>query len=453
MSLELAAKQDNEDLDYAMKLQSIQAEFVELISQTEDLIEGLASGDRKLLDLVGASGAAILLGKRTISIGQTPPEKEILALIELLEKKMERELIFSTDSLAKHYPPAEDYKDCASGLLALVISRVHRNYLLWFRPEVVQTVNWGGNPNKPVEIAEDGSLRLTPRKSFELWQETVRSRSFPWKVCEMNAALELRNNIIGIVLRKADRLAQINRELERSNEELDSFAYIASHDLKEPLRGIHNYSNFLIEDYGEVLAEDGIEKLQTIARLTQRMEDLIQSLLHYSRIGRAELSWQTTDLNELLDHIIDTVNMSFQDICVKINIPRPLPTVKCDRAQISEVFSNLIINAIKYNDKPEKEIEVGWYEGDILDGSDNNEGENRFFTFYVRDNGIGIRPNHLEIIFRIFKRLHPPKKFGGGTGVGLTIAKKIVERHGGRIWVESTYGRGSTFYFSLRSRD
>lgn len=452
-SLELASHEENQDLDYKIKLQSIQAHFVESIAQGKDLIEGLVSDQRNLLDLAGASGAVLLLGDRTILIGQTPPEEAIPALIDWVESKIERELIFYTNSLAKDYLAAENYKNVASGLLALVISRIHQNYLLWFRPEVIQTVNWGGNPNKPVEIADDGSLRLTPRKSFELWQQTVHFQSFPWKSCEINAAIELRNNIIGIVLRKADQLAKINRELERSNEELDSFAYIASHDLKEPLRGIHNYSNFLIEDYGEVLTEDGVGKLQTIARLTQRMEDLIQSLLHYSRLGRAELFWQKTDLNELLQNTIDTANMSLRDKSVEIRIPHPLPTVKCDRTQISEVFNNLIINAIKYNDKPKKEIEVGWYEEDLLNRRDNNEEENRFYTFYIRDNGIGIRPNHLEMIFRIFKRLHPPKKFGGGTGAGLTIAKKIVERHGGKIWVESTYGQGSTFYFSLKDLD
>ena len=175
------------------------------------------------------------------------------------------------------YPPAEQYTSVASGMLALMISRVQKTYILWFRPEVIQTVNWGGNPHKPVAIEEDGSLRMSPRKSFALWQETVQLKSLPWKQCEVEAALELRSSIVGIILRKADELTQVNKELERSNTELDAFAYIASHDLKEPLRGIYNYSSFLIEDYGETLDEEGIAKLQTLMRLTHRMEDLIRT--------------------------------------------------------------------------------------------------------------------------------------------------------------------------------
>ena len=307
---------------------------------------------------------------------------------------------------------------------------------------MVQTVNWGGNPNKPVEVIANGSIRLSPRKSFELWKETVLLKSLPWKTYEVNAALELRSAIIGVVLKKADELAQLNIELERSNNELDAFAYIASHDLKEPLRGIHNYSNFLIEDYGEILNEEGKAKLLTLIRLTQRMEDLIDSLLHFSRLGRVDLSMQHTDLNSVVERSLDLLSARIEEMKVEIRIPRPLPTVYCDRVQMSEVFNNLIANAIKYNDKAEKWIEIGYIGHPPAP-----------VTFYVRDNGIGIREKHLEAIFRIFKRLHGPNKYGGGTGAGLTIAKKIVERHRGKIWVESTYGQGSTFYFTLQGVD
>ncbi len=325
---------------------------------------------------------------------------------------------------------------------------------------MIQTVNWGGNPNKPVEVKEDGSLRLSPRKSFELWQETVRLKSLPWKQYEIDAVLELRSAIIGIVLRKADELAKINVELERSNRELDSFAYIASHDLKEPLRGIHNYSSFLIEDYTDVLSEEGVSKLQTLVRLTQRMEDLINSLLHFSRLGRVELAMQKTNLNELVKHAIDILSINLKETKVDIRIPRPLPIIRCDRIQVGEVFSNLIGNAIKYNDKADKWVEIGFL--DPVEGSAGGVaaagGEREPIAepsspivFYVRDNGIGIREKHHEAIFRIFKRLHAANKYGGGTGAGLTIAKKIVERHDGKIWVESTYGEGSTFYFTLQT--
>jgi two-component system, chemotaxis family, sensor kinase Cph1 len=124
-----------------------------------------------------------------------------------------------------------------------------------------------------------------------------------------------------------------------------------------------------------------------------------------------------------------------------------LPTISCDRTQISELFTNLLTNAIKYNDKAEKWVEIGFTQSDSSDPQDPS-----LYTFYVRDNGIGIPPQHLERVFQIFKRLHTQDQYGGGTGAGLTIVQKIVERHGGKIWVESTLDQGSTFYFTLAAR-
>lgn len=454
MSLELATKEENEDLDYKIKLKSIQSKFVEYISQEENFVNGLVKYKSNLLDLVSAQGVAVCADGYLTVIGKTPQSADIQDLIAWVENKIKND-IFYTDSLPKIYPPAEKFKDVASGLLALSISKLQKNYIFWFRPEVLQTVKWGGDPNKVVEVEQDGSLRLLPRKSFELWQETVRLTSLPWKQCEIDGALELRIAIVGIVLRKAAELAKINVELERSNNELDAFAYIASHDLKEPLRGIHNYSSFLIEDYADVLNVEGVLKLQTMMRLTQRMEDLIESLLHFSRLGRVDLSMQKTNLNEVVKNVIDVLSISLKDTKVDIRIPRRLPVIKCDRVQVSEVFSNLISNAIKYNEKVDKWVEIGFLDStDQSENQNTQEGEEKpeqAIIFYVKDNGIGIREKYLDTIFRIFKRLHASNKYGGGTGAGLTIAKKIMERHGGRIWVESTYGSGSTFYFTLHS--
>lgn len=221
-------------------------------------------------------------------------------------------------------------------------------------------MDWGGNPNKPGEIESDGNVRLSPRKSFERWRETVRFKSLPWKQSEIDAASELRNAIISIVLRKEDELSKLNVELSRSNSEQDSFAYIASHDLKEPLRGIHNYSSFLIEDYADKLDEEKVSKLKTLVRLTQRMEDLIDSLLYFSRVGQVDVSVEETDLNELVSPILEILKPRIEQAKVHIRIPRPLPTIRCDRVRVGEVFNNLITNAIKYSDKPKKWIDIGF---------------------------------------------------------------------------------------------
>ena len=443
MSVELANKENHEDLDYKMTLKSLQGKLVESLSQSECFLDGLIQLDSNLLALVSASGAAICAGDQIICVGQTPPETELPALRDWVKTQIQHNQ-FETRSLTQLYPAAESFKAVASGVLALEISQFHQNYIFWFRPEVLQTLNWGGNPNKPVEVTDDGERRLSPRKSFERWQETVQGCSLPWKPYEIEIVTELRSLIVGVILKQADDLAEINLELERSNAELDSFAYIASHDLKEPLRGIHNYSNFLMEDYAELLDADGVAKLNTVVRLTQRMEDLINSLLHYSRLGRAELSRQSTNLAEVVRQAIGTLRISQPQSSIEFRLPRPLPTIFCDRTQISELFTNLLTNAIKYNDKAEKWVEIGFTQSGKGDPEDP-----LLYTFYVRDNGIGIPPHHLERVFQIFKRLHTQDQYGGGTGAGLTIVQKIVERHGGKIWVESTLGEGSTFTIVL----
>ncbi|MEM9803653.1 MAG: ATP-binding protein [Cyanobacteria bacterium P01_D01_bin.56] len=449
IALELTSRQDSEDTDYKIRLKTIQTEFVTALTTCDTLQQGLIENAESLMALTGSMGVAYYERGKITLFGQTPTDGEISRLVAWLEQEeFDQNVIYHTAALSQEYAPSADFQSGVSGLLALAISKVQQLYILWFRPEVVQTVNWAGNPAKPTKIDDEGRLHISPRQSFELWKETVQQRSLPWKACEVEAAVELRSAIFGLILKKADELAQVNSELERSNTELDSFAYVASHDLKEPLRGIHNYSSFLIEDYGEILGEDGNHKLQTLMRLTQRMEDLINSLLHYSRLGRAELRLEPVDLNDLVNGTIDLLKISKSEP-VSFLIPQSLPTVMCDHTQITELFTNLLSNAIKYNDKDEKQIEISYLTGDDtgLETPDEATGT----VFYIKDNGIGIRARHLDAVFRIFKRLHAPGRYGGGTGAGLTIVKKIVERHGGQIWVDSIYGEGSTFYFTLEN--
>jgi two-component system, chemotaxis family, sensor kinase Cph1 len=447
MSLELVSQEENDDLDYKVKLNVTQSRLLESIAIAQTLREGLVRSRSQLLDLVGAKGCAICINGDITVMGETPSLEDLQGLVQWLEREA-KDNLFSTDCLCNHYFAAERFKDVASGLLVLTLSKIQKNYLLWFRPEVVQTVSWAGNPEDSYQVDETGMRKLCPRQSFELWKETVRFKSQPWLTAELEAAREFRSALVGLILRQADDLAKMNVELVRSNTELDAFAYISSHDLKEPLRGIHNYANFLMEDYGTTLDEGGIAKLQTLVRLTQRMENLINSLLHYSRMGRAELSRKPTDLNELVQQAIATLKMNLSRASVDFRLPQPLPIANCDRIQVSELFTNLISNAIKYNDNLEQWVEIGFIESEI-GNRDPLIPYSPHPIFYVRDNGIGIPKQHQDKIFQIFRRLHAQDEYGGGSGAGLTIAKKIVEHHGGEIWVSSKPAEGSTFYFTL----
>jgi two-component system sensor kinase FixL len=250
------------------------------------------------------------------------------------------------------------------------------------------------------------------------------------------------------LLDNAAELRQRNEELLRSNQELDAFAYIASHDLKEPLRGIHNYASFLIEDYHDLLDDEGKDKLDTLKRLSQRLDGLLDSLLEISRLGRVEFLPKEVDLDAVLHDVVDSLQITLTERNVTLRIPNSLPRVRGDSVLLGEVLRNLITNAMKYNNKEERWIEVG----SMLDPRPPKDPRRlvpKAIAIYVKDNGIGIPEKHHEAVFRIFKRLHSRDAYGGGTGVGLAITKKVIERHGGEIWIDSVAGEGTTLFFSL----
>jgi PAS domain S-box-containing protein len=257
-------------------------------------------------------------------------------------------------------------------------------------------------------------------------------------------------------------LKRANEMLYRSNKELDDFAYIVSHDLKEPLRGIYNYSSFIKEDYFDKLDEDGISKLDTLERLSKRMESLINTILYYARLGRSESTMAPVDLNKVLENTLENMQSLLTESNAEVRMPRDFPTVYGNETRLGEVFQNLIANAIKYNDKPEKWVEIGYTSNDNesvenngrVIGSEHSSGDpSSSPVFYVKDNGIGILEKHFDSLFRIFKRLNGKNKFSDGAGAGTTIIKKIIEQHNGRIWLESKVDEGTTFYFTIGGKN
>lgn len=240
-----------------------------------------------------------------------------------------------------------------------------------------------------------------------------------------------------IVFEQTESLRNYTQTLEERNRDLDDFAYIASHDLKEPLRGIYNYSEFLIEDYAEKLPGEGKEMLETLRTLSRRMETLIDNLLKYSKLSREEMKFVPNDLHQIVNETLETYSIFIQENNATVTVEDDLPTINCDAAMVGEIFRNLVTNGIKYNDKKNKKIHIGSFE------------KNKETIIFVRDNGIGIPEKHHKTIFKIFKRLHSRDEFGGGTGSGLTILRRAIDRHHGRLWLESNEGEGTTFYFTL----
>jgi len=235
-------------------------------------------------------------------------------------------------------------------------------------------------------------------------------------------------------------------ELEHINRQLDDFVHIASHDLKEPLRGLILQASFLLDDLGEELDEDARKRLRRMIDLGQHMGHLVEDLLHFSRLSREKLMKQDINPEAIIERIRSMAESWLDERKARIAVVAPLPRLRGDSTAMAEVFRNLITNAIKYNDKDEPLIEVGFTESlETPSGVECN-------VFYVRDNGIGIDPQYHDEIFHIFRRLPDAARFDqSGTGAGLTFVKKIIERNDGRIWLESAPGRGSVFYFTFPS--
>ncbi len=232
------------------------------------------------------------------------------------------------------------------------------------------------------------------------------------------------------------KLRDYASQLERSNKELDDFTYIVSHDLKEPLRSLDAFSKFVAEDYGDRLDDEGRGYLQRIRTNAKRMQQLIEDLLAVSRLSQRPNELQTVKVQELIDEVQQRLEYAIQEKHVQLLVEGELPVLVCDRIRLTEVFANLVSNAIKYNDKPACRIEIDCR---------TTESE---YEFAVKDNGPGIEPQYHQKIFEIFQRLGR-KEEQEGTGVGLAIVKKVVELHHGRIWVDSTVGVGTTFYFTI----
>ncbi|WP_022851175.1 ATP-binding protein [Limisalsivibrio acetivorans] len=239
---------------------------------------------------------------------------------------------------------------------------------------------------------------------------------------------------------REEELGERTDELERSNEELEQFAYIASHDLQEPLRMIASYTQLLKKRYSDKLDEDAIEFIDYAVDGANRMQVLINDLLKYSRVGTKGEEFTHVNMNDVLDMVKANLKAPIEETGAVVEHGK-LPTIMADSSQMVQLFQNLIGNAIKFRKEGETpKIEIF------------TEKKGKFFRFGVKDNGIGIEEKYLERIFVIFQRLHTRDEFPG-TGIGLAICKKIVERHGGEITVESISGEGSTFLFTLPGKE
>ena len=442
-ALQLSARERGAQAEQRLALGAVQARLLGFMAEEDSFVDGLLKHPDDVLALVNAAGAAIVTADRCRLLGATPGERAVRTLYDWLSARGYTDAVYVSEALSEAIPGAAAFADRASGLLAISVSKKYASYILWFRPEVVRTVKWGGNPVKPaVSDPEGGPDRLHPRKSFEIWKETVQGRSLPWSVAEVEAAKDLRASVLGIVLRRAEELAAMSEELQRSNKELEAFSYSVSHDLRAPFRHIVGYSNLLRNREGASLSEKGKHYVETIIEAALSAGTLVDNLLTFSQMGRHALNKNTGEMGALVGEVRRKVE---RDIA-------PGRTVRWDIGELGRVYAdpfmlrlvveNLLSNAVKYTrDRPEAVIEVG-----RLPPQDGEA------VFFVRDNGVGFDMAYVDKLFGVFQRLHRVEEFEG-TGIGLANVRRIVERHGGRTWAEGRLGEGATFTFTLPLRE
>ncbi|MBM6595699.1 ATP-binding protein [Microvirga pudoricolor] len=437
-ALQVGALEQAASATHRMHLSSVQTKLLGFMAEEDSFVSGLLEHPAEFLEVAEASGGAIVVGDSIRLIGEAPSVSEVRDLADWLRREHKADLV-ATDSLARDRGLPATETSPAAGLLAMSISQVHTDYVMWFRPEVVQTVKWGGDPTKAVS-AQDGSIRLHPRKSFEIWRETVRGQSLPWSRNIIETVRELRNAVVGIVLKRAEELASLTVELQRSNKELEAFSYSVSHDLRAPFRHIVGYSEMLRNQEGSRLSERGRRYIDTVIEAAFSAGTLVDNLLSFSQMGRATLNKRAVDLNMIVEDVIRRMAPDIGDRQIDWRIGR-LGSVRVDPVMFKLAVENLISNAVKYTRG--RDVAV------IEIGRTDDQSES---VIFVRDNGAGFDMRYVNKLFGVFQRLHRAEEFEG-TGIGLANVRRILERHSGRVWAEGALDQGATFHMALPNQE
>lgn len=423
------------DYSEAIHLKSIERDLLTYMALEEKYLDGITHHPEKVLALANATGAAFVLDDTCVLMGETPTENQVKRIADWVSSRPQPEF-FATGHFAAEYPLAEAFTDTASGLMAISLSQLHRFQILWFRPEMLRTIHWAGEPDSETKRAA-ASMQISPRHSFAAWSETVRQRSIPWTPVEQEAARDFRNAVLFIVLRRVEELADMAAELEFTNKELEAFSYSVSHDLRAPFRHISGFAELLLSDESERLSERGKQYLERISQAARFAGQLVDSLLNFSQIARTRLEMRPIDMSALAKEVwADVTAEELQGRQVEF-ICASLPVVEGDVHLMRQVWRNLLSNAAKYTRTREHaRIEVSAHR------------EHANYVFSIQDNGVGFDNRYVHKLFGAFQRLHRVEEFEG-TGIGLANVRRIVSRHGGQTWAEGKLNEGATFFFSL----
>jgi light-regulated signal transduction histidine kinase (bacteriophytochrome) len=431
LSLQIQAQEDNSEVAQRLALHQRVLKLVALMAETDGTLQRLAAPEMALPDLADAEGAAVVLNDTCWTTGRTPDADRVRQLAHWIAARGEE--VFCSDRLPEVYGAGESLLPACAGVLAISISQVHRHVVLWFRPELVRTIQWAGDPRKTLPAQG----RIHPRQSFASWQERVRGRSAPWLQAQQAAVGELRQALLSLVLRRAEEMAGHAIELGRVNKELEAFSYTVSHDLRAPMRHIAGYVDLVVEDNADKLDQRARRYLQHVKEAASYAGQLVDALLDFSRLGRSGLKPAWTDTSALIEDLVDEMRRQERDRRIEWDVDPSLPRVWADPLLLQVAVRNLMGNAVKYTrGRDPARIRIA--------GMTLPEG----VGIEVTDNGVGFPMKYVGKLFGVFQRLHRTEDFDG-TGIGLANVKRIVERHGGIVWARGEPDRGAVFGFVL----
>lgn len=404
------------------------------LQENNTVHDALLNQPEYILNTVHATGAIFIYNKNRTLIGIVPEDKNLDGLITWIKENVHTS-VYHTASLSSLLPEASKYKDVASGMMVCVLSKENQEFIVWFKREQIQNVKWAGNPDKPADQQTIGLLQISPRNSFEVWSQTVSGRSEEWSNAEINSVIRFKEDITYAFNMKAGALKKLNERLQQAYEELETFSYTISHDLKNPIASIKSFAQLLMRD--QSLEMKGHKMLLGIAERANQMNLMINAVLDYSRLGKSDIHYVEVDTSAMIDDIINELKSVYNYLNLNI-VVGDTPKLSGDPVMIRQVFSNILSNAVKYAQRSDP-AEV------FINGT---EDETEVF-YSIQDNGLGIAAKNHHKIFELFNRMDNVKDIEG-SGIGLAIVKRIMQKHKGRIWLESELDNGSTFYIAFR---
>lgn len=415
------------------KVQTLTQLNASMIAAEENVFDGLVGQPQMLMDLTGAQGVAIIEGHTLHRFGTCPEIGEIRDLHQWLMTRGDQ--VFASHHLSSVYAPAAAFQQVASGLLALSLPKPVDNGVMWFRPEVKETIQWSGNPNKPLNLeSSDAGLRLRPRTSFEIWKVEMAGIAAKWSHGDIFAANDLRRSAL-----EDDLARQVRREQEavRARDELVA---VVSHDLRSPMTVISMLCGMMQKSFssdGPHTSRRISSAIDTMQQAASRMNVLLEDLLDTSKIeaGRYTITPQPLEVSQIFEEAYSLLAPLAMDKAIDISFnAEPNLKVSADPERLFQVLSNLIGNAIKFTPKQGRIGVAAMSNGDEI-------------VFTVRDSGEGIPAEQLPHIFERYWTIKEGNPTG--TGLGLYISQGIVKAHGGVLTADSQVGQGSEFRFTV----